>query len=274
MTTPIRTTDTTVATTAVAFNFTQLFAALRASIVQQLLAVWFGLSNYRDPMTEEWMGVALPTIEAAKETSVTATQVYMTMQMEAAGVEDPSFSEVNMALILAALRDGVPDEEVYSRPFKTVWDALSKGYTFDEALQQGATRLRQLVETDIQLAHTNTSRTLLSQRSDVVGFRRVPTGDFTCALCMIASTQRYNKFDLMPIHPGCDCRVAPIISTEPVGQILDPDLLEQIHQSVEEMFGFRDRSGRVNDYRKLLVVHNHGEYGPTLAKAGNRFTVL
>lgn len=273
MTTPIQE-QTALASTAVAYNFTQLFAALRASIVQQLLAVWFGLSNYRDPMQDEWMGVALPTIQAAKETSVTATQVYMTMQMEAAGVEDPTFSEVDMALILAALREGVEDEDVYARPFKEVWTALSNGYTFDQALQQGATRLRQLVETDIQLAHTNTSRTLLQQRSDVVGFRRVPTGDFTCALCLIASTQRYRKYDLMPIHPGCDCRVAPIISTEPVGQILDPELLEQIHDAVENMFGSADRSGRLNDYRKLLVVHNHGEYGPTLAKAGNRFTVL
>lgn len=277
MTTPIQTLDNreiALASTAVAMQFTQLFATLRASIVQQLLAVWFGLSNYRDPSSDEWMGVVLPTIEAAKETSISATEVYMQLQMEVAGVADPSFDVLETAAILEAIRNGVDDEEVYGRPFKTVWEALSKGYTFDEAVQQGATRLRQLVETDIQLAHTNTSRTLLSQRNDVVGFRRVPTGDFTCALCMIASTQRYNKLDLMPIHPGCDCRVAPIISTEPVGQILDPDLLEQIHQSVEDMFGSADRSGRVNDYRKLLVVHNHGEYGPTLAKAGNRFTVL
>lgn len=272
MTTP--TIPAEVAAASIATEFTLLFAALRASIVQQLLVIWYGLSEYSDVALEDWLEVVLPLVIAGEETSSSATWTYMNLQMESLGIEDafefPDFSE----LTGAALRNGARPEDVYIRPFKEAWTALSNGLPFDQAVDMGAQRLRSIVETDIQLAHTHTSRSLLAQRNDVVGFRRVPTGDFTCALCMIASTQRYRKFDLMPIHPGCDCRVAPIISDEPVGQILDPDLLEQIHASVENMFGFSDRSGRVNDYRKLLVVHDHGEYGPTLAKAGNRFTIL
>jgi hypothetical protein len=155
-----------------------------------------------------------------------------------------------------------------------VWNKLSEGIPFDLARDYGAERVRQLAETDLQLSHTNASRRLLTDRNDIVGFRRVPTGDYTCALCLIASTQRYRKFDLMPIHPGCDCRVAPIVSDEPVDQVLDPVALEGIHEAVENMFGFSDRSGRKIDYRKLLVVKDHGEYGPTLAKSGNKFTKL
>jgi hypothetical protein len=270
MTTPILSDPTT----NVAIDFTRLFSTLRASIVQQLFAVWFGMPGYRDADIDDWMGVALPLVQAGQETSAVATTTYMQLQLELLGI-DSTLELPDMSLVTGgAIRNGVPPELVYARPFKEVWEALSNGYPFDYAVEQGANRLRQLVETDIQLSHTNTSRTLLSQRNDVVGFRRVPTGLYTCALCLVASTQRYNKLDLMPIHPGCDCRVAPIISEEPVSQVLDRDFLNEIHKSIEETFGYSARDARSLDYRKIMVVREHGEYGPLLAKAGNNFTKL
>lgn len=271
MTTPILSADAN----TIAVDFTRIFAALRASIVQQLFAIWYGMPDYRDANIDDWMGVALPLIEAGTETSVVATTTYLQLQLEllgidATGLEIPEIESVTGE----AIRNGVPPEVVYSRPFKEVWTALSKGYPLDTAIDMGANRLRQLVETDIQLSHTHTSRTLLSQRNDVVGFRRVPTGTYTCALCLIASTQRYHKYDLMPIHPGCDCRVAPIVSSEPVSQVLDPERLEAIHKAIEDQFGYSPRDAREIDFRKIMVVENHGEYGPTLAVAKYKFTKL
>jgi hypothetical protein len=268
MTTPILSSD------SVAVDFTRVFAALRASIVQQLFAIWYGMPDYRDGNIDDWMGVALPLIDAGKETSVVATTTYLQLQMELLGL-DAAGMEIPMELVTGdAIRNGVPPEVVYSRPFQEVWKALSNGYPLDQAIDMGANRLRQLVETDIQLSHTHTSRTLLSQRNDVVGFRRVPTGTYTCALCMIASTQRYHKFDLMPIHPGCDCRVAPIVSTAPVAQVIDPERLEAIHKAIEDQFGFSPRDAREIDFRKIMTVQEHGEYGPTLAVSGHKFTKL
>lgn len=259
--------------TSIAYDFALLFAALRATVVQQLLVIWYSLSEYTEATLDEFLGAVLPVVLAAEQTSGSATEAYLDSVLTAFGL--PGVSPVDFDNILGPnLRNGTSLELEYQRPFKEVWNALHNGHDFDTAKDMGAMRLRQLAETDMQLSHTHTSRSLLRERNDVVGFRRVPTGDFTCALCMIASTQRYRKFDLMPIHPGCDCRVAPIISEEPVDQVLDSETLEQIHSAVENMFGFSDRSGRVIDYRKLLVVHEHGEYGPTLSKAGNRFTVL
>lgn len=258
----------------VAFDFTRIFAALRASVVQQLFATWFGLPNYRDSDIDEWMGVALPLIQASEETSAVATTTYLNILMQLAGsdgdMDIPDLSEVTGA----AIRNGVSPEEVYSRPFKEVWTALSKGQDLQTAIEFGANRLRQLVETDIQLTHTHTSRTLLSGRNDVVGFRRIPTGTFTCALCLVASTQRYHKFDLMPIHPGCDCRVAPIIGDQDPGQVVDQDFLNQIHQAVERQFGMSARDAKAIDYRKIPIVHTHGEFGPTLAVRGQHFDIL
>jgi hypothetical protein len=258
----------------VAVDFTRIFGALRASVVQQLFAVWFGLPDYRDQNLDDWMGVALPLVQAAEETSAVATTTYLNLLMEFAGV-DGNMDIPDMADVTgAAIRNGVPPEQVYSRPFKEVWNALSKGQDIQTAIEFGANRLRQLVETDIQLSHTNTSRSLLSGRNDVVGFRRIPTGEFTCALCLVASTQRYHKLDLMPIHPGCDCRVAPIIGDQDPGQVVDQDFLNQIHQAVERQFGMSARDAKQIDYRRIPIVHTHNEYGPTLAVRGQHFTVL
>lgn len=258
---------TLAASTAIAL--TGVFAAIRASLVQQLFTMWYSLAEYSTQTLSEFLEVAIPLILASREASSDATMAYMALQLELAGLGVGASSPLDLDI-----RNGVSLEEEYSRPHKVVWTKLSQGIDFDFARDMGAERLRQLAETDIQLSHTHTSRTILAERNDIVGFRRVPTGDYTCALCLIASTQRYNKLDLMPIHPGCDCRVAPIVSDEPVAQVLDRDLLESIHLAVENMFGESDRSGRNIDYRKLLVVNNHSEMGPLLGRAKDHFTKL
>lgn len=262
------------AVTGIAFDFTRLFAALRANIVQQLYVTWFGMGSYRDGDLNSFLDLALPLVQAGEETSAMATTTYLQMQMQMLGANGELIIPDLSTVTGAAIRNGVPPAEVYSRPFKELWTALSKGQTFDEAVQFGADRLRQLVETDLQLSHTHTSRSLLSGRNDVVGFRRVPTGEFTCALCLVASTQRYHKLDLMPIHPGCDCRVAPIIGEGNQPQVIDPGFLDEIHKAVERQFGVSARDARQIDYRKIMTTYEHGEFGPTLAVQGQHHTIL
>lgn len=257
----------------VARNFTNLFAVLRASIVQQLFAMWFGMDNYHGKNMDSWLDLALPLVHAGQETAANATATYVQMQLEIMGA-DSDIEIPPLELVTGpAIRNGVPSEEVYSRPLKDVWTALSRGKSLEEAIQAGAERLRQLVETDIQLSHTHTARRIFSSRADVKGFRRVPTGAYTCALCMVASTQRYRKLDLMPIHPGCDCRVAPIITEEDtIPRVVDKETLDRIHEAIAKQFGISSRDARLVDYRKIMVVENHGEYGPTLSVAKHKFT--
>lgn len=256
----------------VARNFTNLFAALRASMVQQLYAMWFGLGNYRDRNARDFLDLSVPLVRAARETSAQATMTYIQFQLEVQG-SDSEVSIPDLALVAGdAIRNGTPIEDVYSRPFIELWTALGNGHSLDEAIQMGADRLRQLVETDIQLAHTHTAKEIFSNRKDVMGFRRVPTGSYTCALCMIASTQRYRKLDLMPIHPGCDCRVAPIISEDTIPRVVDKETLARIHAAIEKQFGLSASDARMIDYRKILLVEEHGEYGPTLTVAKHKFT--
>ncbi|MEV4939551.1 hypothetical protein [Streptomyces zaomyceticus] len=170
-----------------------------------------------------------------------------------------------------ALRD-VDPEEVYRRPFKEVWTALGNGVAFDEALSRGTNRLDDIAKTDLQLARTHTVRAVTADQPGVEYTVRELQGEYDCALCVIASTQRYHKRDLAPIHPGCDCLVKTVRSDYDPGQVIDPDRLDLIHDLVDKALGESDRGGRAVDYRKIIIAREHGEIGPVLGYRGQRFT--
>jgi hypothetical protein len=170
-----------------------------------------------------------------------------------------------------ALRD-VDPEEVYERPFKDVWTALSQGEPLDVALDRGAHRLETIAKTDLQLARTHTVREVGDDMPRFEYTVRELQGEYDCALCMIASTQRYRKRDLAPIHPGCDCLVKLVTADEDPGQVIDEARLEAIHDAVEAALGDFDRGGRAMDYRKIIIAREHGEIGPVLGYRGQRFT--
>ena len=163
---------------------------------------------------------------------------------------------------------GVDPRVVYRRPAVDVYTALAAGKPLPQAAAEGRLRLTQLIGGDMQLAKVHASRQSMRGYPEEGRFyRRVLTGRENCALCVVASTQRYYRGDLLPIHPGCDCGVQPLPPGLAVNQVIDEDLLEQVHQITADRLGVSDRGGRNPDYRKLLTVSEHGEYGPTLSWA-------
>ncbi|MFF4478671.1 hypothetical protein ACFY1A_16875 [Streptomyces sp. NPDC001520] len=170
-----------------------------------------------------------------------------------------------------ALR-GVDPTEVYTRPFKDVWTALGNGEPLDVAVERGANRLEIIAKTDLQLTRTHTVREVTADQPAVEYTVRELQGEYDCALCMIASTQRYHKKDLAPIHPGCDCLVKTVRADYDPGQVIDEERLEAIHDAVEAAIGDFDRGGRAIDYRKIIIANDHGEIGPVLGFRGQRFT--
>jgi hypothetical protein len=149
-------------------------------------------------------------------------------------------------------------QEVYARMFKTVYYELSQGKDIQEAATTGQRRAVTTGGTDLWLAHTITARDTLNIHSSregqhVVGYRRVPSGVHTCALCEIASTQRYHKADLMPIHNRCSCGVLPIVDSRDPGQVIKREYMQkaqQEHLSNDE-----------------VQVEQHSEIGPMLTFA-------
>jgi hypothetical protein len=163
--------------------------------------------------------------------------------------------------------------EVYQRPAVSMRMSLAAGDSLTTAVGRGLDRLTSLVSTDLQLAKTRSAQHVAKSSTTVVGWRRELEGDLSCGLCIVASTQRYHREDLMPIHPGCDCQPVPIYGTEDPGTLLDEGALADVHASIEERFGVSDAGARDPvDYRKALIIHEHGEIGPVLAIRGQAFT--
>jgi hypothetical protein len=170
-----------------------------------------------------------------------------------------------------------------------------------EAVARGERRAKLIGLTDLELAVTHTVRERLAEEPRVKYFRRVLTGAENCGLCVVASTQRYHKADLLPIHPACDCVIAPILGNQDPGHRINTmqvaegasatgesrsgvpvfsddgivdlgDLLEPVHDAIRDTFGRSARDAREIDYRKVLTVHEHGELGPVLSVKRHRFT--
>lgn len=264
--------------TEVVTNYLTASNRIRARLERIALAAWTGLGSYRDADIDRLVDMLAPQVVAGQRTIAQLTDAYLAalMRTQALGVAD--------AVVTTAR--GVPAAEVYRRPGVEVWTALSEGKPFATARDLGAQRLISLVRTDLQLAQRAQEHVALMS-GPVGGYRRVLNGERDCMLCVIASTQRYHKADLKPIHPGCDCGVAPIEGGDP-GQVINEALLEEAHDLISQgMQGLSDRGARdlgvgkvvkyadgtrLADYTDLILVREHGEYGPTLTWRADSFT--
>ena len=239
--------------------------AIRQQITRFGESYWDSLPHYRASAVEDMIEAITPRVTAGQLRIADLTRAYLAQCARELGwkVVLPSIDQDE----IRGAR-GVDPRVVYRRPAVDVYTALAAGKPLPQAAAEGRLRLTQLIGGDMQLAKTHASRQSMRAYPEAGQFyRRVLTGRENCALCVVASTQRYHRGDLMPIHPGCDCGVQPLPPGLAASQVIDEDLLEQVHQITEDRLGASDRGGRTPDYRKLLTVSEHGEYGPTLSWA-------
>lgn len=237
----------------------------------RLRTVFTNLGSWRDDDFEEFFRLASQTLSGA---ALQAARLQVAFYRQMAQFAGEPF--VAPQLILAdytteALRNGASAREVYRRPFVDLYRSLAEGKPLSEAVAIGANRISSIASTDVQLARRNAGFGVRSRNSRIVGYARTLTGSENCALCYVASTQRYTRGDLLPIHPGCDCGEMPIYGTQDPGQVIDELRLEATHEAVEERFGVSDRGARAIDYR-MIAIREHGELGPMLTVADQSFT--
>ncbi len=180
------------------------------------------------------------------------------------------------------VRPGVPDEDLAMRPVKHVRRALSEGKPLADAIEAGARRLESIESTDIQQSFRVAFRDRIDQEPSIRAYRRVLVGGENCALCVVASTQRYRTDRLMPIHPGCDCSVEPFTGAGGRGRIIDRDRLDEVKQLLgDEGVAYGDRAQLANTKIRINVKSvddvtevPHGELGPMLSVKQHRNTEL
>lgn len=239
--------------------------AIRQQITAFGQAYWDSLPHYRASAVEDMIEAITPRVTAGQLRIADLTRAYLAQCARELGWK-VVLPPIDQDEIRSAR--GVDPRVVYRRPAVDVYTALAAGKPLPQAAAEGRLRLTQLIGGDMQLAKVHASRqSMRGYPEEGQFYRRVLTGRENCALCVVASTQRYYRGDLLPIHPGCDCDVQPLPPGLAVNQVIDEDLLEQVHQITADRLGVSDRGGRTPDYRKLLTVSEHGEYGPTLSWA-------
>jgi hypothetical protein len=241
------------------------------STLGRIITVWTGLRSWRSADVQVFQRRALPVLLAGERQVASLTATYLDrIYRDIAG--EASRARIDFDRVTGPALRGIDLATEYTRPFTQVWTALSGGQPFDVALERGTSRLESLVKTDLQLARTHTAREVTDQQPGVQYTIRVPIGEYNCALCLVAATQRYRKRELLPIHPGCDCLVKTVRADFDPGQVIDEERLNAIHAAVEAAGLRASRDARAIDYRKLIIQHTHGEIGPVLGFKGQRFT--
>jgi hypothetical protein len=221
------------------------------------------LGSWRDDDVLRYVAQLNPVLGGAKQQASRATVAFYQNIARLTG--QPFNRPVIAASDLATktLRNNITSETLFTRPFVDMRRALSSGSSMTTAIEAGARRANQLAQTEVQLAKRQVGYKVRQANQNIVGYVRTLTGSENCALCYVASTQRYHKGDLLPIHPGCDCGEMPLYGTDDPGQIINQQRLDATHEAVEARFGEFDRSAREIDYRNIMVA-DHGEMGPVL----------
>lgn len=248
------------------------------------------LGSWRDDDVERFIGLVGPQVDAIK---LQAAQLQAAYYQEVAKANGEAFTPVAVRssdLTDQVLRNGAERAEVYRRPFVEAYTALASNELLRTAVERGAARVSSIAETDVQLASRQAGLKQRQGNGNIKYYRRVLTGSENCALCAIASTQRYTSGSLKPIHPGCDCGEETVYADFDPGQVLDQEGLDSIHEALQQQLGISDRSARsadigkfveykrpteetrLADFTEIIATREHGEYGPTLTWRNQEFT--
>lgn len=174
--------------------YTQAVADLRARMVLYAAGLWAATPALDQAGLALLVSRIVPAVQAAQVRVANLTSLYLA---HTAGT-DPL--PVDTALVTGGR--GIAPTRVYARPVIVARTALQRDKPLPVALDMGGTRLQSLVTTDIQMAKVRQADQSLIA-AERTYYRRVPKGASTCALCLIAATQRYKVGNLLPIHPGC-----------------------------------------------------------------------
>jgi hypothetical protein len=254
-------------------------AAIHQRVVAYVRAVWSNSPAFRDEDIDRIVSRIVPVVQAGQMQMAGLTNAYIGQMAVLSGVTwtpgvDPSVVDYR----------GVPADEVYRRPAVTTYSALSDGKPYVDAVAAGLARLVSIASSDLQQSKNRQASKSIAG-SGFKYFRRRLSGTENCAFCVIASTQRYNKGGLLPLHPGCDCGCEPQTSASDPGQVIDPALLELTHAAIDKKLGLTDRGARelgigkqsssgqpLSDFTDLIITNNHGELGPVLGWRGQHFS--
>jgi len=202
--------------------------SLLAALVRLLLGVWSRVDPYSPEQVEVAAMKSADLVLRATRQARLATRAYNKRVLERLGEEPPVPDRDDLD---DYPRFDVTPEQVWERPAEAYRYARSQGKSPEQAREALEKKVESLARDDVALAKRDQAARELGRAERVTGYRRVIHPELsrsgTGGLCGAAATLIYSKADLMPIHPGCNCTVAPITaSADPGLQLNDADLAE------------------------------------------------
>ena len=225
--------------------------AVLASIVRRL---WAGLPAYNRDNIDEWLSGVVPTVLDFQRASVALTEAFV-----ASVLERPPLGVDPDDLIGAAVRNGTSPEEVYSRPFVTLWSSLGDGKLFEDAYEQALNRAVSASAIDTQLSMRATAAAIERVDASIFGYKRAADPD-ACDFCRAVDGAYVKAADgyVMALHNHCGCGLEVLTEPHPRAVYL-PD-------------GTQIRPFQFGPLNDQVAVHEHGELGPVLASPLHDFT--
>ena len=199
---------------------------------------------------DEFIGTVVPVVLDAQRTIVSDTDAYLSLEAGLATGTSTDPWGVDPEMLIGAKARGVALEDVYARNLRATVG------TFEG-------RMAREVATDMQLAARSTAWVHTAGDPRIVGYRRVLGPGKNCGLCVAASTRRYKRADLNPIHAHCGCSVQPEYRAAPAPDV-DQKFLDRLYA--------RAGSTRTKDLSRIklsdaVTVVDTPELGPTLTAA-------
>lgn len=241
-----------------------LHSRMVAMLMEALGAIWGSFDGWYDDDAVE----RAATLAAEAETRA-LKQIY---EIAAAGARElmnqvgaPPASEAPEVFEYPRPVDPV---EVWQRPAEQYRYALSEGKSEVEALDAAFQRASHIGKDNAQLTKRNASVAQFRRSEKVIGYRRIIHPELSksgvCGLCIVAADRIYGMEDLLPIHGGCNCSVAPVTKSNDPGLSLNRQDLDALYEAAQG-----------NDYKNLknirVTSYEHGELGPVLARVGDTY---
>lgn len=231
-------------------------AQLRRSVVTALTRIWGELPAYNRENVDEWLSRALPAVAAGQRRSIAVTEAYLA---RALGRQPLGLDREQ--LMGAAVRAGTAPEDVYQRPFVTLWSSLGEGTPYEDAVAGGLARATSSAAMDVQLSMRATADAVDAVDEGFYGYTRVADPG-ACEFCLEVDGAYVKASDgfVMALHNNCGCGLEP--NTAPHrGAVRLPD-------------GSQVRAHQYGPLTDKVAVEEHGELGPLLVHPDQHFTQL
>jgi hypothetical protein len=101
------------------------------------------------------------------------------------------------------------DRDAWRAPVFRAWGALGAGVAFAAAVAAGRELAARKADTEMAIAQAR-AMAALTQGTGARGYRRVLAGD-GCAFCVQLAGAVVASGEAMPLHPGCNCSVEPVL---------------------------------------------------------------